>query len=118
MLNTERIVPITKTDYLTLIGTVLKIHGTTFTLAKSKDVAGAFEIAEAGTYLVDQPVKTLDFKAASGTVYFTAAFDFEGITVNGVAAELAVAPVTDGATLYTATLADGAVTVAAITPIA
>lgn len=110
MINTDRIVPVMRTDLLTLYGLILKVAGTDVTKL-SDDIPGDFTVAEAGTYLADQPVKTLDFTAESGTVYFVAAFDFAGITVNGTAAELAEAPETDAATLYTAELADGAVTI-------
>lgn len=114
MINKDRIVPIQKTDLLTLFGGILTVGGVTYTVLASADVEGTFTVGEAGTYLANQPVKTLDFTAASGTVYFVAAYDFAGITVNGVAAEVDVK--NDGATIYTAVLADGDVTVTAITP--
>ena len=88
MINKNRVVPITKTDLLTLIGTILALIGAAFTTLKSITVAGQFAVTDAGdagTKLADQPVKTLDFDAGTtaGTVYFVAAYDFAGITVGG-----------------------------------
>lgn len=114
MINQNRIVPIQKTDLLTLFGGILKVCSVSYTVLTSADVEGSFTVGTAGTYLANQPVKTLNFTAASGTVYFVAAYDFAGITVNDVAAEVEVK--NDGATIYTAVLADGDVTVTAITP--
>lgn len=114
MINTNRIVPIQKTDLLTLFGGILAVASVSYTVLASADVEGTFTVGEAGTYLANQPVKTLNFTAASGTVYFVAAYDFGGIAINGVAAEATVK--NDGATIYKAVLADGAVTVTAVTP--
>lgn len=117
MVNNDRIVPITKIDYLSMIGTMLALASVSAATLASTDVEGDFSITETGTFLANQPVKTLDFAGgvASGTVYFVAGYDFEGITVAGVAADIDdVKP--DAVTLYTAVLADGSVTVSAVTP--
>lgn len=113
MINTDRIVPVTKTDLLTLYSVMLAMTSTAATKL-SDGIPGEFTVSEAGTYIADQPVKTLNFTAASGTVYFVAAQDFAGITVNGAAVELETEPEADGATLYTAVLASGDVTVTQI----
>ena len=124
MVNNDRIVPITKIDYLSMIGTVLAIASVSAATLAATDIEGDFSVTEAGTFLANQPVKTLDFAdgVASGTVYFVAGYDFEGITVAGAAATiddsgLALDDVKpDAVTLYTATLGSGEVTIAAITP--
>ena len=127
MVNTDRIVPITKIDYLSMIGTAMKLAGTSFAVIAASDVAGTFSVTgtgAAGNKLANQPVKTLDFASGvtSGTVYFVAANDFEGITVAGAAATIdaggvALADVAkDGVTLYTAALSSGTVTITAVTP--
>ena len=112
MVNTDRIVPITKIDYLSMIGTAMKLAGTSFTVIGAADVEGSFDVTgsgAAGNKLANQPAQTIDFKSGvtSGTVYFVADFDFDGIKVAGAAATLADASVAyanmkkDGVTLYT-----------------
>ena len=122
MVNTERVIPIQSSDYLSMIGTVMKLAGTTFTVLAASTVDGEFSVTgtgDAGTVLANQPVKSLDFASGvtAGVVYFVPAYGFEGITVAGSA----VTPTgsvakNDGVTLYTATLSSGSVTIAAITP--
>lgn len=126
MVNFDRIVPITKTDYLTMIGTILNIADIAPDILAAKTVEGAFSVSVSGPCLCNQPVKTLDFpgiSATGGPVYFVAAHDFEGITLAGEAATIDDGGLglddirKDGVTLYTATLADGEVTIAAVSPI-
>ena len=130
MINKDnRIVPIVKTDFLSLIGTTLALIGTSYAVIESADVKGTFQVTgtgAAGNKLVNQPVYTLDFASGvtSGTVYFVAAYDFAGITVNGSAATiddsgLALDEIkADGITLYKAVLGSGEVTLTAVTPVA
>lgn len=127
MINNNRIVPVTKIDYLSLIGTILKLHGTSYSILEASDTEGNFTLTgsgAAGNALANQPTKTLDFASGvtSGTVYFVAAYDFRGIYVNGAAATIAAGGLAlddvkpDGVTLYTAALASGQVTISAVTP--
>lgn len=126
MINKDRIVPIQKTDLLSLIGTVLTIANVSYGVIASTDVEGNFEVTgsgAAGNKLANQPVKSLDFKSGvtSGTVYFVAAYDYEGFKVAGAAATYgdgSVTVVNDGATLYKAVLGSGEVTITAVTPVA
>lgn len=125
MINNDRIVPVQKIDFLSLIGTVLGLHGTTYAVIAATDIEGDFEVTgsgDAGNKLANQPVKTLDFKSGvtAGTVYFVAAYDYEGIKVAGTAATIADGSVTvkpDGITLYKAVLSSGEVTISAVTPV-
>ena len=127
MVNTDRIVPITKIDYLSMIGTAMKLASTSFSVLAASDVEGTFAVTgtgAAGNKLANQPAKSIDFASGvtSGTVYFVASNDFTGITVAGAAATIADAGLDlddikpDAVTLYTATLGSGEVTIAAITP--
>lgn len=127
MINNDRIVPVQKIDLLSLYGTILGIHGTSYSLLAPKDTVGDFQVeatGAAGNVLCNQPVKTLDFKTGttSGTVYFVPAYDFAGITVAGVAATYNSSyldgddVIADGVTLYKAVLSDGTVTLTAVTP--
>ena len=127
MVNTDRIVPITKIDYLSMIGTVLKIANVSATTLAASNVDGDFTVTgtgAAGTFLANQPAKSIDFASGvtSGTVYFVPGYDFGAITVAGAAATiddagLALANVkADGVSLYTAVLSSGEVTISAVTP--
>lgn len=124
MINNDRIVPVQKIDFLSLIGTVMALIGTSYNVLESSDVEGDFSVTgtgSAGNFLCNQPVKSLDFPTAvtGATVYFVPAFDYTEITKNDVA----VTPtsgsddvVADGISLYKAVLSSGNVTVTAITP--
>lgn len=122
MINNDRIVPIQSMDFLSMIGTILAINGTSYTVVASTDVQGTFEITgtgDAGNILANQPVRSLDFATGvtAGVVYFVADYDYQGFSVAGTKVTTSGATVQpDGITLYTATLASGAVTVAKITP--
>lgn len=128
MINKNRIVPIQKTDLLSLIGTMLTIGQVSYSVLASSDIQGDFSVTgtgAAGTFLANQPVKTLDFASGvtGGTVYFIAGYDFSAITVAGAAATIddsglaldEIQP--DGVTLYKAVLASGEVTLSAVTPV-
>jgi energy-converting hydrogenase Eha subunit C len=125
MINNDRIVPVQKIDFLSLIGTVMTLIGTSYGVIDASDVEGTFSVTGSGSVgnkLAAQPVKSLDFASGvtAGTVYFVAAYDYAGITVNGSESygdgSATVKP--DGITLYKAVLSSGAVTVTAVTPIA
>ena len=125
MINNDRIVPIQKIDFLSLIGTILTLHGTSYAVLAASDVEGTFSVTgsgAAGNKLAAQPVKTLDFASGvtSGTVYFVADYGYEGITVNGSTSygDGSATVKADGITLYKAVLSSGDVTVTAVTPIA
>ena len=124
MVNDSRIVPVQRIDYLSLLGTVLNYSalaagGDAITVLAAGDVEGTFVLdteGDAGTVLCNQPVKTLaiDSDTTAATVIFVAAYDFGGITLAGAEVEATVKA--DGITTYAAVLADGAVTVTALTP--
>lgn len=128
MINSDRIVPITKTDLLSLIGTILGLGGTSYTVLQSGTVEGDFDLTgsgAAGNKLCAEPVKTLNFHTGvtSGTVYFVAAYDFEGITFHEGAATFNSSyldnedVLKDGSTLYKAVLSSSTITLTAVTPV-
>ena len=128
MINNDRIVPITRIDLLSLIGTVLALGGTSYTVLPSLDGEGDFDLTgsgAAGNKLCAQPVKTLNFHTGvtSGTVYFVAAHDFAGITYHEGQATFNSSNldnedvVGDAATLYKAVLSSGTITLTAVTPV-
>lgn len=125
MINKDRIVPIQKMDLLTMIGTILALHGTSYAVLAASTIEGAFSVTgsgAAGNKLANQPVKSLDFASGvtGGTVYFVAAYDYAGITVAGAAATMASGSETvnpDGVTVYKAVLSSGEVTITAVSPV-
>ena len=123
MINTNRVVPVQKTDLLSLIGTVLGLIGTTYSVLAATTIEGAFSVTgsgSAGNFLANQPVQSLDFPSGvtGATVYFVAAYDFAGFTIAGAAATPTGTVQSDGVTLYKAVLSSGAITVTAVTPVA
>lgn len=115
MINTDRIVPITKTDLISMYGLILlqASANSGMTAIQANDVEGDFSCGT-GIHIAAQPVKTCDFTGASGTLYFVPAYDYAGFTKGGAAVTIAdndveVAP--DGHTLYKAVLASGTVTI-------
>ena len=121
MLNTKRIVPVEKIDLGSLRGEMMKLANISFTKLISADVEGNYSVTGSGSVgnlLADQPAKSIDFVSGvtAAVVYFSAASDFDGFKVAGVAVTPTGTVVADGVTLMTATLSGGAVTVAQVTP--
>lgn len=119
MINDNRIVPIEVYDLLSMIGLVMKLSGTTVAKVSASNpeeftVTGTGDV---GNLLANEPVKVLDFASGvtAGVVYFIPSYDYDGFKVAGVKVTTAGADVeADGRTLYTATLASGAVTIAKV----
>ena len=119
MVNNEKSVPIQKIDLISNFGTMLKIGGVSYTVLAASDVLGTFSLAEGGTVLASQPVVSLDFGegVTAAVVYFVADYAYAGFTANGAAITATGTVDADSANLYKATLADGAVTIEAVTPV-
>lgn len=89
MINTNRIVPVTKTDLLTLYATNISITqsilgGNSLAILSPEDDQGNFLLVENSrvTYFCNQPVKTLHVATIGpASVYFVAAYDFEKVYV-------------------------------------
>lgn len=120
MINSDRIVPITKTDLITMYGNMLTIAGTSVTKVDAKNANGDFAITSgSGNLIASEPVKSFDFGAdvSAAVVYFVPGYDYKGFSIAGVDVEPAAGSVAvdaDGVSLYTATLATGAVTIAKV----
>ena len=116
MINKDRIVPITAVDLISMYGLILlqASANSAMTALQADDVEGDFTVASTGIKLAAQPVKSVNFTVASGTVFFVPAYGYEGFQVNGAAATVADNQVTveaDGRTLYKAVLSSGTVTI-------
>lgn len=124
MINPDRIVPVQRIDLLSLVGVIMAMNGASYTVAKSKDIEGTFEVSgtgSVGNVLCDQPAKSIDLKdgVTAATVYFIPDYEFSGVSLAGTAVTPAmgsdeVQP--DGRSIYKAVLATNAVTITAITP--
>ena len=94
MINKDRIVPVMKTDLLSLYATMLALAGQSFTILEG-DGSGNFTFDGEGgggergmkvkassdaVFLANEPVKSVDLSTASGdfTLFFVAAYDYEG----------------------------------------
>lgn len=119
MINTNRIVPVSALDLITLYGLILKQDTTNnSSLAKldASDDKGDFDVKSASTpLLASEPVRSLDIDAtassiSAATIYFVPAYDFKGFTIDGAAATTTGTVDADGRTLYKAVLATGAIT--------
>ena len=116
MINAKQIVPVQKTDLLTLYGTVLNIAN--ISAEKLSGDNGVYEVkTNSKVYIADAPVKSLNIdKTASSltanTTYFVAAYDFAGVTVDGTKVSATVDA--DASTLYKAVLDSGTVTVSKV----
>ena len=118
MINDKRIVPVTQVDLLTLYGNIMKLAGTTVAAVQALE-PGIFELTgsgDIGNKIAAEPVKSCDFKSGvtAAVLYFIPAYDFEGFKVAGTAVTPTGTMTADGRTLYTATLATGAVTIAKV----
>lgn len=119
MINNDRIVPITVIDLISMYGLVLAMSlDSAPTKLDATDTAGDFsQTTNSATVICSEPVKSFNFgeDVTAGTVYFVPAYDYAGFSIDGTATETEGATVTaDGRTLYSATLADGAVTIAQV----
>lgn len=117
MINQDRIVPITTIDLISLYGLILQQNEATLAAVDATTTDGQFVVTEASTPLIaSEPVQTMDFASAvtSATVYFVAAYDYAGFTINGAAVTPTGDVNADGRTLYKAGLASGAITITQI----
>lgn len=122
MINTDRIVPVTAIDLLSLYAVILK-QDTTNNSSLAKLAAsnpGIFtQSTNSAVAIAAEPVKTLNFASGvtAGTVYFVAAYDYVGFSINGTAETPAGGSdtvVADGRTLYKAVLSSGDITITKI----
>lgn len=114
MINSDRIVPITKTDLLTSYGTTLKLTGVSVSALNAADTAGDFEqTTNSATVICSEPVKALNFGSSvtAATVYFVPAYDYKGFTKTSATLTVSGDVTADGCTLYKAALSTNALTI-------
>ena len=120
MINSNRIVPVTASDLITLYSVILKQDTTNnSSLAKldPTDTTGSFKVTSGSAPLLcSQPAEVINIDAtassvSSATIYFVPAFDYKGFQIDATAIEPTGSVDADGSTLYKAVLATGAVTI-------
>lgn len=134
MVNNDRIVPITKTDYLSLLATSFNMLGAmsqmSMTAIPSADAEGNFAVTadmlsgQMPLAMANQPVKTMDIASdvTAGAIYFVADYNFDTITIGGEAITLAEGSVAldeikkDAVTLYALIIGQDTVGITAVTP--
>lgn len=116
MLNKDRIVPVQATNLIDLYALMVKLSGVTLTAAKAINPAQFDITAAANALICDEPVAICDIASSisSATIYFVPAYDFAGFTVGGEEVTTSGTVEADGYSLYTATLAAGAITYAKV----
>ena len=120
MINANKIIPVTKSDLLSILANACLMCGKTVT-AIAASAPGVFAISSnpsTDVAVCNEPVKVFDFASGSSaaTVYFVADYAYEGFKVAGTAVtptEGSAEVDANSATLYKATLSSGAVTIAA-----
>ena len=92
MINKDRIIPIQRTDYLSLISTIVACVGYSQVMnldkldyVMAKNVEGDFELpaGESGTaYILTEPAKSIDVTdiTAGAAYFFVPAYNFEGFS--------------------------------------
>lgn len=118
MINTDRIVPITAIDLVSMYGTIMKLAGTTVTSINTVTTNGEFELTSgSGNILASEPVKKFTFGSSvtSAVIYFVPAYDYEGFVIGeNTVTTAGTTVVPDGKTLYSATLSSGTITIAKV----
>ena len=112
MINTDRIVPITAVDLISMYGLILlqDSNNSAMTALQADTVDGQFTCGT-GIHLAAQPVKSCNFSGASGTLYFVPDYAYEGFTKGGNAVTVSGDVAADGRTLYKAVLSSNTVTI-------
>ena len=116
MINNDRIVPIQKIDYLSLIYVILHHSGNVGVLKVVDGVAEVPSESQSEELLANEPVKKIELVTGSVPLYFVASYDFEGITLNGEAVEVSTEIKKDGVSLYRVDVLEGHVHVSVQTP--
>ena len=118
MINTNRIVPVTAQDLISLYSTIILQASGNSSLAKLAPVnMGEFVVEDNNAVvLATEPVKTVDIDATASsvsacTVFFVPAYDYVGFSIDGTAATPTGDVESDGRTLYKAVLSSGTITI-------
>lgn len=120
MINTDRIVPITAIDLISMYGLILKVGGVSVTAKDATTTDGQFTITTSDNgneFICSEPVKSVSAGAGVGgyTMYFVPAYDYSGFTFGGTANIVTGDTViADGRTLYKAVQSNNAVTISKI----
>lgn len=112
MINTNRIVPVTKTDLLSLYGAIFNIANITVDAVEAV-APGIFEITDAtNALLLAEPANKVDFgEVVAATVYFIAGYGFDGFKAGDSAITISGEVEAGSSTLYKGVLSSGTITI-------
>lgn len=115
MLNNDRIVPVTKTDLLSLYRMIIQYSGQSINVLQPEDGDAAF-MCPAGYNIAAVPLKSFDFSGGNtGSIYFVAERGYVGCTnENFYKSAFSDEVVPDGVTLYQATLSGQSYTISKV----
>lgn len=116
MINSERIVPVTATDLITLYSVILSMGSAELDPVDAFGTDGDFMVSAGPSndgWIASEPVKVFDYTSAvtAFVLYFVPAYDYKGFTVEGEAVTPTGAVEPDGRTLYRAELLNGSIAI-------
>lgn len=116
MINNDRIVPVQKVDYLTLVSQILDIAQVSVTKLAASEVGKFSQTTNSATVLCAEPVDSFNFGSSvtAATVYFVAGYGFAGFTKTGATLTVTGTVDTESVQLYKATLSTNALTIAKV----
>ena len=117
MINSKRVVPVSKTDLMTMYGTMMLIAAIDVSVMQAGDGGDSTPAGtgDVGTKIASEPVIQIDIGSdvTDAVIYFVPEYTYAGFAIGGSAVETGGVDVeADGVTLYKATLDSGAVTIA------
>lgn len=116
MINNDRIVPVQKVDYLTLVSQILDIAQVSVTKLAASEVGKFSQTTNSATVICAEPVDSFNFGSSvtAATVYFVAGYGFAGFTKTGATLTVTGTVDTESVQLYKATLSTNALTIAKV----
>lgn len=116
MINDKRIVPVQKTDMLSVWAGVLALANISATKLDASDIGVFSQTTNSATVICSEPVKSFNFGSSvtGATVYFIPSADYEGFTKTSAALTVTGDVVADGVALYSASLSTNALTITKI----
>lgn len=116
MINDNRIVPVQKTDLLSLWAGVLALANISATKLAPASIGTFEQTTNSATVICSEPVTTFNFGSSvtGATVYFIPGVDYKGFTKTSAVLTVTGDVVADGVTLYSASLSTNALTITKI----
>lgn len=116
MINDSRIVPVQKTDLISLWAGVLALANISATKLDAAEIGTFSQTTNSATVICSEPVTSFNFGSSvtAATVYFIPGVDYKGFTKTSATLTVTGDVVADGVTLYSASLSTNALTITKI----